>query len=228
MQKFFILFLILFYSTAVFSQQLEATEEEFLVFVSVKDFDDKAIEGAKIFFDGDKTKKSFHGITNAQGTFQILLPKGETYSIRYKDFSKVVDYNKIELPSQQGIYEVEVFIKYKPSRVIVLENVLFDTGKATLKASSYPALNDIVEILTMKPKMIIEIGGHTDNVGTKESNQKLSQARAESVRNYLISKGIKANRITAVGYGQEKPVADNSTAEGRQKNRRTEVTILSE
>jgi outer membrane protein OmpA-like peptidoglycan-associated protein len=82
--------------------------------------------------------------------------------------------------------------------------------------------------MKLKPTLIIEIGGHTDNVGTPESNIKLSQERANAVRNYIINKGIAANRITAKGYGDTMPVADNSTEEGRSKNRRTEVSIIKE
>jgi outer membrane protein OmpA-like peptidoglycan-associated protein len=72
----------------------------------------------------------------------------------------------------------------------------------------------------------IELGGHTDNVGSAVSNQKLSLDRANTVRDYLISKGIDGARVTAKGYGHTKPISDNKTAEGRAENRRTEVTIL--
>ena len=76
--------------------------------------------------------------------------------------------------------------------------------------------------------MVVEIGGHTDNVGDNYSNQKLSEARANVVRTYLLEKGIAPGRITAVGYGETRPVASNDTPEGRQQNRRTEVKILNE
>jgi len=89
-------------------------------------------------------------------------------------------------------------------------------------------LNDLVEVMKLKPAMVIEIGGHTDNTGSKEINLKLSQGRADAVRNYLIQKGIPATRVTAKGYGDTQPVADNSTDEGRTKNRRTEVTVIKE
>lgn len=76
--------------------------------------------------------------------------------------------------------------------------------------------------------MIIEIAGHTDNTGDSAYNKKLSQARAESVRSYLIKKGVPASRMLAKGYGAEQPVADNDDETGRQLNRRTEVRIISE
>jgi len=82
--------------------------------------------------------------------------------------------------------------------------------------------------LTIKPQLEIEIAGHTDNVGTAESNMTLSLNRAKSVRNYLISKGIDANRVSIQGYGDTQPIASNDSAEGRQKNRRTVVNITKE
>jgi outer membrane protein OmpA-like peptidoglycan-associated protein len=80
--------------------------------------------------------------------------------------------------------------------------------------------------MTHKKTAHIEISGHTDNVGKKSANKKLSQQRADAVRAYLVAKGIDPDRIKAVGYGDEKPVASNDTSEGRQKNRRIEVIAL--
>ena len=84
----------------------------------------------------------------------------------------------------------------------------------------------LVDLLKDNPKLIIEISSHTDDVGTNEYNQKLSQARAESVVNYLIGHGIDKARFIAKGYGEGKPIAPNTTPEGRQKNRRTEFKII--
>jgi outer membrane protein OmpA-like peptidoglycan-associated protein len=84
-----------------------------------------------------------------------------------------------------------------------------------------------MELLSSNPKMRIEVGGHTDNIGNDLSNLTLSEQRAKSVMNYLIEKGITATRIEAKGFGKSKPVADNSTEAGRSKNRRTEFKVLS-
>jgi outer membrane protein OmpA-like peptidoglycan-associated protein len=81
--------------------------------------------------------------------------------------------------------------------------------------------------LKKNPSLKIEISGHTDDVGNEQSNLKLSQSRAEAVKNYLTEKGITADRLTAKGYGKSKPIALNSTEEGRKQNRRTEFTVLS-
>jgi outer membrane protein OmpA-like peptidoglycan-associated protein len=89
-------------------------------------------------------------------------------------------------------------------------------------------LNEFVELMKSETALIVEISGHTDNVGSPESNLTLSLQRANAVKNYLISKGIAANRIETKGYGDTQPIAPNTDAEGRQENRRTEVRIIKE
>ncbi|NUM32213.1 MAG: OmpA family protein [Bacteroidetes bacterium] len=106
-----------------------------------------------------------------------------------------------------------------------LKNIFFETGSAVLKDDSKAELDKLVEILK-NSDIVIELGGHTDSIGSDEANQKLSQDRVESVKKYIVDKGINTNRIVAVGYGEKIPVAPNSTPEGRQLNRRVEVKIL--
>jgi len=103
---------------------------------------------------------------------------------------------------------------------IVLDGVTFHTAKATLKPESFPVLDKVVLSLLTWEEVQIEIQGHTDNVGKADYNLKLSHARAQSVKAYLVSKGIKESRMRAVGYGMERPIADNATEEGRSINRR--------
>ena len=107
-----------------------------------------------------------------------------------------------------------------------LRNIFFETGKFELKSTSYPELNYVVEILKANPTMKILVGGHTDNVGNAASNQTLSENRARAVMNYLIEKGIEAERLSSKGYGAVKPIQSNDTEDGRAKNRRTEIEIL--
>ncbi|HSD64253.1 MAG TPA: OmpA family protein, partial [Ignavibacteriaceae bacterium] len=105
---------------------------------------------------------------------------------------------------------------------IVLEGITFATGKSDITPESEATLNKALKTLQNYPEIIVEISGHTDNVGSSSSNQKLSQRRADAVRNWLISKGIDGSRIEAKGYGEDRPIAPNDTPEGRQKNRRIE------
>ncbi len=111
--------------------------------------------------------------------------------------------------------------------IVNLSDVLFDTGKATLKPGAREKLSKLAGILLAYPGSYrMEIEGHTDSVGTDESNLKLSQGRAESVHDYLVQNGIKPDQVMAArGFGESKPVADNNTAAGRQVNRRVEIII---
>ncbi|MCX2719650.1 OmpA family protein [Poritiphilus sp. M415] len=104
--------------------------------------------------------------------------------------------------------------------------VYFDTNKSNVKGTSAETLNRLAEIFREYPKSVILIEGHTDSAGSDEYNMKLSQQRAESVTNYLISQGISADRFTTRWYGESQPKADNATAEGKAKNRRVELGII--
>lgn len=99
----------------------------------------------------------------------------------------------------------------------------FDTAKATIKPDSSKQLDDVAAALKSAPELKLEVAGHTDNVGDAAANQKLSEARARSVMDALVKRGIAANRLSAKGYGQSKPIADNRSEDGRAKNRRVEL-----
>ena len=108
----------------------------------------------------------------------------------------------------------------------MLKNVFFDTGKDQLRPDSKTELARVTKLIQDNPSIKIEISGHTDNVGSEEVNQQLSERRAKSVVAFLIQNGIPATRLKAVGYGSKNPVADNNTEAGKQLNRRTELKIL--
>ena len=106
--------------------------------------------------------------------------------------------------------------------------VFFDFGKSDLNPSSYPELDRTVRLMKAVPNMKVEIAGYTDSIGTPDFNRDLSEKRANSVRNYMIKKGIASNRVTAHGYGEASPIADNATEEGRAENRRVEFVVTNE
>jgi len=115
---------------------------------------------------------------------------------------------------------------------VVMDNVYYDFDKATLKSASHASLDKLVALLNEHPDIVIELSAHTDNIGNETYNQRLSEARAQSCVNYLISKGIDKNRLQAKGYGSTQPIAPNTkedgsdNSEGRQMNRRTEFKVL--
>jgi len=103
--------------------------------------------------------------------------------------------------------------------------IVFKTGSAVLLAKGKPVLDTVVAYLKRNPDVEVTIDGHTDNTGSDKVNNPLSVKRAEATKKYLVSKGINADRMTTAGFGSTQPVADNKTAEGRQKNRRIEIKI---
>jgi len=109
---------------------------------------------------------------------------------------------------------------------IVLEDVQFESNSSELTSGSSETLDKVVDGMSKYSDLRIEIQAHTDSMGEADYNQYLSEQRAKSVRDYLVGKGIAANRMETKGYGESKPVADNSTREGRAKNRRVELKIL--
>ena len=129
----------------------------------------------------------------------------------------------VEKPVEPPPAKVEV----KADTIDLREKVEFETGKSTLVGNSKPLLDEVVTVMVAHPEITkIRIEGHTDNVGGKELNQRLSDDRAAAVRAYLIEKGIKADRMTSKGYGEDKPIADNTTDAGRAENRRVEIHIV--
>jgi outer membrane protein OmpA-like peptidoglycan-associated protein len=107
-------------------------------------------------------------------------------------------------------------------------NLTFETGKAIIKPTSFPFLDEIVTVMSdpEATQWKLEINGHTDSVGETAFNQKLSEQRANAVKNYLVSKGMLATRIKAQGFGETKPIANNNTKDGREKNRRVEFFVV--
>ncbi len=105
-------------------------------------------------------------------------------------------------------------------------NITFATDSSALNPGFHEVLNSVVLILKKFDKTLIEVAGHTDSTGSAEYNKKLSWQRAQSVANYLIDQGVDPQRIITVGHGEERPIASNKTAEGRQQNRRVELTLI--
>jgi len=112
--------------------------------------------------------------------------------------------------------------------IVNMSDVLFDTGKSTLKPGAREKLAKIAGIVLAHPGLKLEAEGHTDSVGGDEYNQRLSEHRADSVRGYLVAEGIPDTAVTARGFGKTRPVTTNDTAAGRQMNRRVELVVSGE
>ena len=163
------------------------------------------------------------------GNYKIVLPYGKNYSFMATADQFLSVSENLNLDTASTYLEIKRDLYLVPIEVgqtIRLNNIFFDFGNSTLRAESYPELDRVVKVLNDNPKLEIEMSGHTDNVGGVEANLKLSEERANSVKEYLVSKSISQNRIVSKGYGETKPVAKNDNDEGRQQNRRVEFTIL--
>jgi outer membrane protein OmpA-like peptidoglycan-associated protein len=166
------------------------------------------------------------------GEFFIILPVGKNYSYfaektGYYPISKSIDLKDIKENTKINI-DITLISKktIEEGKPILLNNIFFDFDKYLLKEESFTELKKIVELFKENPKWIIQINGYTDCRGGDEYNLKLSQNRAQSVVDYIISKDIDYSRIKAIGHGKSSPIATNETEEGRQQNRRVEFKII--
>lgn len=163
------------------------------------------------------------------GEFLVCIPSNGKYALHASHPDFLFYSANFELDASYNLkpYHKDIYMNpIEMGRSMVLNNVFFDTDKSQLKAESEVELNKLVELMKANPKMRVEIGGHTDNQGSKEHNVTLSRNRAKAVYDYLVSKGVKADRMRYKGYGFEQPVASNDTPEGRAQNRRTEFKIV--
>ena len=174
-----------------------------------------------------QTIATFH--SNAvSGRYLVSLPSGTNYGIVVKQEGYLFHSENFDLPSGAAFAEVTKDIplkKLEVGAVIVLNNIFFDFGKATLRPESTAELQRLQKLLTEQPALKLEMSGHTDNVGKPAANQELSQRRAQAVVAYLTSHGTTPDRLTAAGYGDTKPVLPNTSAANRQLNRRTEFKV---
>jgi len=134
--------------------------------------------------------------------------------------------NELEARLVIAMQEIAKVREEKRGLIVSLSDILFETGKSKLALGAQDNLTKLAKILSAYPDRQILVEGHTDNVGSDEFNQRLSQARAEEVRRTLIAAGVNQEMIKATGFGKTKPIAGNTTPEGRQQNRRVEVVVL--
>ena len=193
--------------------------------------------GADIqIIDNDSNKVIGELSSNAQtGKYLISLPSGRNYGINVSKEGYLFHSENFDIPALKEYQEIEKNIALKKIRVgakIVLNNIFFDYDKATLRPTSIAELERLHELLIHYSRLKIEISGHTDNKGGTESNQRLSEKRAQAVVDHLVEQGIEKQRLKAVGYGETKSIAPNENPdgsdnpEGRQMNRRTEFEVV--
>jgi outer membrane protein OmpA-like peptidoglycan-associated protein len=221
------------------ASKLKPTRTEAAMKFTVVDKDKGPIRGIVIALTAPGDKKFYTEETNVDGYAEVLVPVGQKYELLYLGLGRRDIAAKVAVTDEPN-QNIRLTLRYKryepPTKAgaepaaaeprFVLEGVTFESGKATLRQDSYARLDGVVEYMTHKKSARIEISGHTDNAGKPKTNKLLSEKRAEACRDYLVSKGIEAERIRAVGYGDERPIGSNDTEAGREQNRRIEATEL--
>jgi outer membrane protein OmpA-like peptidoglycan-associated protein len=212
--------------------QLKASSTHAVLKLIVQNEKKKPIPKVVVKIESDKMEPIYTPESDSHGYTEALLLVGKQYKLTYLSLFDDTIEKKAVIPNEEFV-TMRLTLTYIPPAPpegsdkedpkLILEGVVFDTAKSTLKPESFPHLEKVVEFMTYKPSAIIELSGHTDSKGNAEKNKKLSEDRAMAVRDYIIKKGIDDDRIIAIGYGQERPIASNDTEEGRQKNRRTEA-----
>ncbi len=198
---------------------------------TVKDAGDSTAVYAEIsIMDKEKNEEISSVYTDSvTGEFLVTLPAGKNYGISVSAKGYLFHSEYFDIPESAKYQEIEKEIFLTSIEVgskIILKNIYFESGEATLRPESFVELGFVTEVLKNNPNIKIEIGGHTDDIGGYQANLKLSEERAKSVVNYLIGNGIEADRLEYKGYGFTEPIASNKTEEGRQENRRVEFTII--
>ena len=163
------------------------------------------------------------------GKYLVSLPAGKNYGIAIKKKGYLFFSENFDIPLSEAYKEINKNIqlqKFSIGNTIVLKNVFYDQGKATLKPESLPEINQLVKLMSLNIDIKVEVASFTDSEGSAASNLALSQARSQSVLDFLFSAGISKEQVVAKGYGESNPIASNDTEEGRKLNRRTEVKIL--
>ncbi|HTA19530.1 MAG TPA: OmpA family protein [Polyangia bacterium] len=210
------------------ASKLEATKTDAVLKFFVLDKDKGPIKGVVVALTSPAGAKFYTDETDEDGYAETLVPNGQKYELTYlilgrRDVAATVTVT--DEPKQT----VKLTLRYKRPPApppFVLDGIVFDTGKAYVRRESEVKLDIVAEFMLHKRSARVEISGHTDTKGNAKSNKALSQKRAEACRKYLVGKGVAADRITAVGYGGERPIASNDTEEGRQQNRRIEAKEL--
>jgi len=175
-----------------------------------------------------KSDTMFTVSSKGDGKYTVSFPTVSEYAVSVEAPGYIGNFEKLDVRTYE-MNSLELNFKLQPIEVgatVNLKSVLFKQGTSELLPESDDELDEVVEFLKINPKVEIELGGHTDNRGVHEHNVNLSKKRVETVKAYLVSKGIRGGRIDGKGYGGSKPIADNRNEETRRLNRRVEFTIV--
>jgi outer membrane protein OmpA-like peptidoglycan-associated protein/tetratricopeptide (TPR) repeat protein len=186
---------------------------------------------ASISLVDNETKKVITKITTStSGEFELAIPHGGNYGVATEKVGYLFNSINFNLPKFAEYQEIDthiIMVRAEVGSKVILKNIFFEVGQADLKQSSVSEVEKIQQLLVSDPGLKVQINGHTDNTGNAVTNKALSLKRASSVVNYLVSHGVSASRVSAKGYGSERPIVSNDDEQGgREINRRTEIEII--
>ncbi len=210
----------------------KTVEGKYYYYIYNKSDDSKTVSALQIFRNFENAFKQINATIVAK-----VVEANNTYSFITAKVTKNGNETWINLNATDDEYYLYIIEKEAMNQVIqanemldalnnngyIALDILFDTGKSTIKVESQPIIDQIFELLNSNSELNVSIEGHTDNVGSPESNKTLSDSRAKAVVSAITAKGISKSRLSSIGWGQERPVADNRSEEGRAKNRRVEI-----
>ena len=166
----------------------------------------------------------------ATGEFELTIPHGGNYGVATEKAGYLFNSINFNVPAFADYQEIDthiIMVKAEIGSKVVLKNIFFDVGKSDLRTESIAEVENIRELLVANPNLRVQINGHTDNSGNAATNKALSLKRASSVVIYLAQKGVAESRLSAKGYGSDRPIVSNDDEEGgRAINRRTEIEII--
>ncbi len=235
-----ITFFFLFFSLLCFANTeddlvnlsiLYSSEGKCILTIEVSDFDSIPEANAKIFIwnVADSLGFSEQLISDIDGKTEITVDQGQEYNVKIFKADTFFIFKEIKIPdlnydfTMNYTFQIKVFEGYLD---IIDLDVHFASNSAEIKESDKEKLDRLYERLLNNPLTQIELASHTDSIGSDENNMRLSQSRSNSVKKYIVDKGINENRIVAKGYGEKEPKESNKSAEGRAINRRTEVRTV--
>jgi OOP family OmpA-OmpF porin len=241
MRALLVLFFYLAIATAGYSQLQKTPVKQQKTLFTISAIDGRTSEElpARFTIHAKQANRNFDGKSQLGQPYAFVLDHTDTLTVitktpGYYESEEVMVISCDTCPNYGYAVQLEkedpktdsIFSGLQVNQAFRLDNVYFDQSSYVLRSESYPQLNKLVKTLAATPKLIIEIAGHTDNVGDRRLNAFLSENRAKVIRSYLTRKGIAENRLRANGYGDTRPAAPNDSEENKRQNRRVEFVVL--
>jgi outer membrane protein OmpA-like peptidoglycan-associated protein len=209
----------------MFAQDLKPNEFKALVNIEVTNLENSPIQNELVIFLSKDDDNEFMATTNEEGKAQLLLPKGKSYEVKYKDLIEKVKHSSFDVPGGRGKYSFDISIKFEPSDMVILKGLIFDENQV-LEEGLNLELEMMLEVLSLNKKMEIQVAAHSDNSEGKEKSLEITQKQAESIKAYFVKNGISSDRIKTIGVGMDEPVGSNALPAGRESNNRIEIRVI--